>query len=255
MQGKATAHAATDSGAAQDSYGLRGVVARLFGVVLVSDIHEKLCDAGIRPPLDAKRKARLARVREAGALFIHVPKNAGTSVGVALYGEPSKHASIRWYGKVAPELKRATPSFAVLRDPAERFLSAYAYARSGGGRDRSLSAPFRLAYAAFDSVDDALDHVEAAPGPYGIDHIFRPQNWYVTDWRGNVAVDHLVLLDDLHRLPEMAPWLNLPVVPHLNRSERSTERLTLPQLRRLRRLYARDYELVDALRARVAVAA
>jgi hypothetical protein len=237
------------------AYGLRGPLARLFGVVLVSDIQERLCDAGIRPPLDAKRRRRLERIAAAGTLFVHVPKNAGTSIGVALYGQAAKHASIRWYARVAPDLVRRLPSFAVLRDPVERFLSAYAYARSGGGRDRRVSAPFREAYAGFRGLDDALDHVEAADGPYRIDHIFRPQNWYVTDWRGAVAVDRLVMLEDLPCLAELAPELGLPDLPHLNRGHQPAERLSLAQLRRLRRLYARDYEMVESLRARMAAAA
>ena len=73
------------------------------------------------------------------------------------------------------------PSFAVLRDPTARFLSAYRYGRAGGSAINDVAEPFRTLYRGFRSIDDALDHVETAASPYAVDHIFRPQSWYVGD--------------------------------------------------------------------------
>ncbi|MDB5736570.1 MAG: hypothetical protein JWO65_238 [Sphingomonas bacterium] len=215
----------------------------LFGVHLVSDVHERACDLGLALPLGAKRRRRLERIREAGLLFVHVPKAAGMSISAALYGDQIKHASIRLSRHLDPAL-RTLPSFAVLRDPAERFLSAYRYARVGGSANNEVAEPFRTLYRDFRSIDDALDHVAAAKGPYAVDHIFRPQRWYVTDRKGRVAVDRLIAMEEIARLPLLVPGFPSAPLPELNRSAPThAESLTRAQIARLRGLYAGDYWL------------
>lgn len=112
-----------------------------------------------------------------------------------LYGLQIKHASVRYYARAAPKLLGDVGSFAVVRDPVERFQSAFDYAKAGGSRDSRISAPFRERYMAFRSFDDALDHVERARSPYQIDHIFRSQFWYVADAEGEIRVKRLVPFD------------------------------------------------------------
>jgi hypothetical protein len=75
--------------AAPAAYGRRRHLARLFGVRKVADIHEKLADFGLAVPLGAKARRRLELIDRTGILFIHVPKNAGTSISSALYGRTS----------------------------------------------------------------------------------------------------------------------------------------------------------------------
>lgn len=227
------------------AYGLQRYLARAFGLRLTSDIYERLCDFGLKPPLDRERRQRLAAILKVGTLFIHVPKNAGMSVSHALYGRQVKHSTIRYYQRVAPELASAAPSFAVIRDPLERFLSAYRYARMGGSGDNVVSLPFRRIYRTLSSIDMTLDHLEAARFPYGVDHIFRAQSWYVLDDAGRVSVGRLILLDDLESYMAAAHAL---VLPRINRGAGGRESLTSAQAERLRRLYRRDFELFDALR-------
>lgn len=231
-------------------YGLRRPLAAMFGVTLVSDIGEKLCDRGIRPLIGGKRRARLDVIRNAGVLFVHVPKNAGMSVSQAIYGEQTKHRSMTWYRRVAPDVA-AMPSFAVLRCPIDRFLSAYAYARAGGSRDNSIAAPFQPTYSAFRSIDDALDHVEQATDPYHVDHVFRPQSWYITDRKGNLAVNDLLMMEDIHDISRIVPWVEEQDLPHLNRSI-GKPRLSGRQIDRLERLYSEDMMLVEQARAETA---
>ncbi|PZU60466.1 MAG: sulfotransferase [Sphingobium sp.] len=230
-------------------YGARRHLASLFGVRLLSDIPERLCELGVRPWLGGKRRARLRSIRAAGALFIHVPKNAGMSVSEELYGRQIKHATIRYYQRVAPDIPGRLPTFAILRDPVDRFLSAYAYARAGGSAHNSIALPFRDAYRAFRSIDDAIDHLRGAPDIYAVDHIFRPQSWYVTDAVGRVAVDRLFLIDEMDRLGEMTPLLRGVAFPHLNRGAARKPLLNARQIDALSALYADDLRLIAGLRA------
>lgn len=231
----------------QPIYTARRLVARVLGARLPSDIHERACDLQLTLPLSQDRRRRLAAMRDAGVMFIHVPKAAGMSVSAALYDRQVRHASIRYYARVAPEMVATIPSFAILRDPVDRFLSAYAYAQRGGTEDNDVASVFRSDYMAFRSPDDALDHVAAARSPYDVDHIFRPQSWYVTDRAGAVAVDHLVPFDRLADLRLHVGEMPAKPLKHMNRGRERSEVLRPDQVARLQRLYPRDFEIFSAL--------
>lgn len=219
---------------------------KICRVKLYSDIHERACDVGVRLPLGRKRMARLDKIRQAKTLFIHIPKNAGTSVNSLLYGENMRHETARYFHHAAPDLReRNIMSFAIWRDPVERFLSAFDFARQGGGRMVRLHPHFANLYRNFRSLDDALDHVEHARSPYALDHVFRPQNWYVRDRANRLIVDKLVPFHSLAQLPQYVPALSGCTLPHLNDSRRLTTAPTAAQTKRIRHLYAED----EALRA------
>lgn len=218
------------------------VLPRLFGVRLLGDMHERCSELGIPLPQGQKRMARHEMIREAGVLFIHVPKNAGTAVCRTLYGQELEHRSIRYFRRSVSSLS-GIPSVAIIRDPVDRFISAYRHAKGGGGRHRDLAETFAARYMAFRSLDDALDHVERATDWYDVDHIFRPQSWYVTDGRGKVIVDRLFHITELQALSRHLfpsgrsdiPRLNDSVTPFLVPTRRQTERIQA--------LYSRDYEI------------
>jgi hypothetical protein len=220
----------------------------MTGLRLVGDLHERPTWPGLYPPLDPVLRGRLSRVRDAGVLFIHIPKNAGISVSLELYGTPLFHPTIRYYKRVAPDIVRDMPSFAVWRDPVARFVSAYRFARSGGAPNALIARAFRDQYRQFASLDDALDHVENAPSLYQIDHIFRPQFWYVADWGGRIAVDQLCLLENLEETVVAAGLPGLAQVARTNLSPPIKCDVSAAQLARLQRLYAIDFALYEALR-------
>jgi hypothetical protein len=223
-------------------------ILRRCRVSLAGDMYERACDKGLGLPMDGKRRRRLRNVRRARTLFIHIPKNAGMSIAQALYGGQIKHATIRYYAKAAPRLLWRTPSFAVLRDPVARFVSAFNYAQAGGSADNRVSAAFRDRYMAFQTIDDALEHLEGAADVYQIDHIFRPQCWYITDRGGKVIVDRIFLLEDFDQVRRFLALRDIPDVPHLNHVEKQPPALSEAQIARIQCFYARDLELVQTLR-------
>jgi hypothetical protein len=235
------------------STGLNAGLARLLGLRLVGDITERLCDIGARPILNAKRRDRLEKIRQAGVLFVHVPKNAGMSISEMLYGCQVKHASVRYYARVAPELLRDLDSIAVIRDPIDRFLSAYDYARAGGSADNRVSPPFHEIYKAFRSVDDALDHVERAASLYHVDHIFRPQTWYLADAAGVIRVRRLLRFEQVGDLG--GQFSSGRPVPSINRRSRPATHITPRQMQRIRRVYASDVALFNDYGRRIETAA
>ena len=66
------------------------------------------------------------------ALFIHIPKAAGTSVSVALFGESQCHGHLmaKRYRFVNKKKFDAYFKFTITRHPVSRFISAFNYLKS-----------------------------------------------------------------------------------------------------------------------------
>lgn len=226
----------------------------LFGVDQYADIFERLALApGPAWLWRLLARRRLAHdIATAPLLFIHVPKNGGTSVKRALYKSDPGHASLRYYRRFFPRHLAQAETFAIVREPTERFLSGYDFLRNGGGRDvRIQPGPMRR-MRQVRTIDDFLDFLEAANGNWlKVDTFARPQSWYVADRAGIVRVRHLWLLEEAgERLPAFLAAHGAPGLPHANRTQRERRALTGGQRERLERLYAEDFRLYAALKAR-----
>jgi hypothetical protein len=223
--------------------GVNRLIASALRVHLVSDVPERLTRSRLPYRPNARRRERLSVIRDSGVLFIHVPKNAGTSVCQALYGAQIKHETIRYYAKVAPDVLDL-PSFAIVRDPVCRFRSAFRYAQGGGTADRVVARPFNQRYRGFATMDDAIDHLATARSAFDVDHIFRPQSWYLTDKRGHCRIDRLVAYEEIDQLGSLTGLDHLDDLPRLNSTSRGMpEALTLSQEAFLRDFYADDFAL------------
>ena len=221
------------------------MLCQLFGVQQYPDVHARAADLRLRLPLGRKRLQRLERIREAGAMFIHVPKNGGTSVCDLLYGGIMLHETWRYYHHVAPELCRTVPSFAIWRDPVKRFVSAWSFARRGGTTRVRIHPSVSRLYRSFHTLDDAIDHVESCSSVYDMDHVFRPQSLYVCDRNGRLAVDQLITMDRISSLPDLVPALRGRIVPHLNGNPHDAA-ATPAQAKRIRQIYSADEDLRPA---------
>lgn len=221
----------------------------VFGAYYESDIYDRFCGAlpramrAFRWRIDPAFKARRL-------IFVHVPRAAGMSVAEALGARPQSHYSMRYYRAVAPRFAAEAQSFAVLRDPFERFASAYAIVRAGGAERVELASPFARQTAHVRSVDDYLTFLERRR-PIDCDHVMRPQSWYVTDLEsGEVLVDRLFLLGpETEALTDYLAGFGVGPLGWINRSERLPLDMTPEQCRRVVALYRQDFELISRLRA------
>ncbi|MFT8807869.1 hypothetical protein [Gluconobacter sp.] len=216
-----------------------------FRVRQYNDVHARAADLRLRLPLGRKRLQRLARIREAGVMFIHVPKNGGTSICDLLYGGIMMHETWRYYHHVAPALCRTLPSFAIWRDPVKRFVSAWAFARRGGTSRVRIHPSVNALYRSLHTLDDAIAHVESRSSVYDMDHVFRPQALYVCDRNGRLAVDQLFPMDRISALPDLIPALRGKIIPHLNGNSHDIVP-TVAQAERIRRIYSVDEALRPA---------
>jgi chondroitin 4-sulfotransferase 11 len=206
-------------------------------------------------PYPVRRRPVLAHyMREfsrAGLIFIHVPKTAGVSVSLAVYGRTFPHNTAAEFKASFPLLFPSLPSLGVVRNPWERCASAWRFAVEGGGK-----GPFRV------KILEAHRYQEPAFSSFGRfveewlpdrdlvteDHVFQPQHRFVADARGRPLV---TLLGRMERLDELATELSdrlrrKIVFPRLNASGVKVDyrRLYTPRLADIvGRAYARDIEL------------
>jgi len=222
----------------------------LFGAWYEEDIYDRFC--GLFPRAMRAFRTRIpAAMRARGLIFVHVPRVAGTSISRALYGRAcTHHHSMRYYQTLDPDFCAHTPSFALLRDPFDRFISAFFFVRSGGTPECRLSDVFTAQTRHIRSVDDYLDFLEAR-GALDLDFIMRPQSWFVCDRAtGRPLVKDLFLYgEDEGELIAYLANHGVSQLPWLNRANRHPLPLTSRQRSRIARLYADDLALIESVRA------
>jgi hypothetical protein len=223
----------------------------LFGAYYEEDIYDQFC--GLMPRAMRLFQWRIEEpMRRRNLIFVHVPRVAGTSIARALYGPRcTRHHSIRYYKTVAPRFWAKADSFALLRDPFDRFASSYAFVRTGGTETCRLSDVFVRQTARLRGVDDYLSFIEDRDD-LSLDFVMRPQSWFVCDLKtGAPLVKRLFLYgSDDALLSDFLKSHGVDRLAWLNPSIRNPLELSARQRRRIEKIYARDFLLVGALRDR-----
>lgn len=187
--------------------------------------------------------------QQAKLIFVHVPKNGGTSINNALYGRFMGHFRVRDIERVRPDLLRTQPSLAVTRNPWARAYSAWNFARKGaemtdGAQIRHAERYRGAEFASFERfVMDWLPGRDLGRE----DYVFRPQTQFLLTRAGQVGVAHLGRIEDTGTyLPFLEETLGRRVeIGHLNRTAdpfRYREAYTPGMRDMLARCYADDLE-------------
>lgn len=174
-------------------------------------------------------------------IFIHIPKNGGGSVRLALSKDKhyGGHTSLIEYKTKLPKEFNDYFKFAFTRNPYDRFISAYKYLK----RRIDAQNPRFTPYISKDEIKDFKSFTNMAKTKYlTITHI-RPQYLFLIDEKNNIGVDFLgkfeTLYNDFHTI---CLKLNINVsLPHLHKSK-NKPKLT-DELETIKQLYRKDYEL------------
>ena len=185
-------------------------------------------------------------ILRAGMLFVHIPKAAGTSVSALLYGRNLPHLPmISLRRRLHPDVT-ALPSFAIVRDPVDRFLSAYHFTLMGGTELMLTSRFERWRLGRMMPLDRFLDTLEASPKLLYTVKQFIPQVDFVLDATGELAVDRLFAIGRDGQLPaSLWTWLEVDKLPRLNSTPQAMPRLSAATRERIIRLYRADVELYE----------
>ncbi len=102
-------------------------------------------------------------VVDAKVIFIHVPKSAGTSFKQSLYGSSRKlgHRRICEFYSYNPALAKQFYKFGVVRNPWDRFLSAYTFLRHGKNTSKRDKLFVHDVLDKFDGFTDFVESLES----------------------------------------------------------------------------------------------
>jgi len=182
---------------------------------------------------------------ETGVAFVHIPKNAGSSISLALYGTQVDHLTWAEIRELNPVMYGRWIKFAVVRDPISRFVSAYNYLMAGGINESDLQFAKEVLweYEDLDKFVKSLLNREVLNQVFQHWH-FRFQTEFVCTQAGRCMMDVLLPFERLdssirERLPLVGKLRGLP---RLNVGAAPSPEILLGQESEeiLRLLYAKD---------------
>lgn len=194
----------------QTNLAIYEAVEKILGTQVAYKLHRRMC---------------IRRLLRAGCIFIHIPKAAGTSIGAAVVGRRAGHytaAELRT--AMGPDQFDTMFSFSVTRHPLERLVSAYRYARGGGGTHGAIRYVPAYNSELFRSFDAFVNEWLVYQDLTGIDHVFHRQ-WPYLYAHGECLVNYVGHVDDMNRLETMLTYsLNRDIrIPHKNKSRESPD--------------------------------
>lgn len=128
-------------------------------------------------------------------IFIHIPKAAGTSVALSLFGRPSRHIRYLEYEKANAWKFHRYFKFSFVRNPWDRLYSAYRFLKKGGMNeiDKRWAEEHLAAFSDFDAF---------VKGWVNSENIrrwihFMPQHYFICDDEMKVKMDFVGRLENL----------------------------------------------------------
>lgn len=185
--------------------------------------------------------------RFTNTIFIHIPKNAGQSIARTFYGHTVHHKKAFMLKKNMPLFYDNAFVFACVRDPLDRFKSAYSYISAGGRSDNDKKIHER--YVKGKDIDSFIDYLASVKIDKCKDlYHFHTQSSYVSE-KYNL---YSLIIDRVYRMNEMDALmrdfktnsLQAPMMddfPILNKSNSVSLTLTKAQEDKVKDLYMVDY--------------
>ena len=181
-------------------------------------------------------------------LFIHVLKAAGISVVKSVYGvDKSNHATIFDYIAEDEIRTKTTKSFAIVRNPYDRLISAYFYLKSGG-RAIIDQAWYELYISKYPTLDDFVQNggLESAIS-HNAEH-FIPQHRFIAE-SGIFYVDHIFKLERTEDLLVFLRENGVTKLEKINTNKAPTNKqefyVSEKSKEIINRLYKTDFDLLD----------
>lgn len=178
-------------------------------------------------------------------LFIHIPKNAGTNISRQIYGRYIGHRTAAWYLAADEEMFMGKASFAVCRDPYDRFISAFNFVFSGGTQDVLGSQKARSHLRTFPSILEFAEHYARLPVEKieAVDPCFHSQTRYILDDNQGQLVDKVFHLEHVAGTSFPFAGIEIDLTEKSNTSKQTQVTFDETRLRSLvNSIYQFDYD-------------
>ncbi len=129
--------------------------------------------------------------KNASCIYIHIPRAAGTSINKAIYGRTLGHYHAAEIKTAFPRLFERAFVFSFVRNPWDRVLSAYRFAKKGRTESMGMYRPKQYQVPEFDSFERFLFEWLSVRDIFRTDFVFQPQYPFVLDVRGEMMVDFI----------------------------------------------------------------
>ena len=186
--------------------------------------------------------------RKQDVIFVHIPKSAGTSIAKSIYGARNGHlTAIDIKEKLGHDIFEKKISFGVTRNPYDRLVSAYFYAKQGGSKDGGISNPSFYQKKEFRNFDSFVKEWLVKQDLEGVDPIFRPQKDYLFHHDQQIVNK----IFKIERIEEILKFLQETLkreisIPVTNKTKRSRDYLdyyTQDSMDIVNKLYSSDFRL------------
>jgi len=132
-------------------------------------------------------------------IFIHVPKVAGTSINRALYGKTLGHYSALEVKDIFPELFANCFVFSFVRNPWDRALSAYNFAKVGATDTMAVYNNQQYNNEKFRTFEAFVKEWLPEQNINSLDFIFQPQSKFLFDSKGKCLVNFIGKLETINK--------------------------------------------------------
>ena len=178
-------------------------------------------------------------------LFIHIPKNAGTNISKQIYGRYIGHRTAAWYLAADEQMFMGKASFALCRDPYDRFISAFNFVFNGGTQDVPGSQRARRHLHGFPSILEFAEHYASLPVEKieAVDPCFHCQYRYVLDDNQGQLVNKVFHLENVAGTSFPFAGIEIDLTEKSNTSKQTQFAIDQTRLRSLvSSIYQFDYD-------------
>ncbi|MCG7199104.1 sulfotransferase family protein [Marinobacter pelagius] len=186
-------------------------------------------------------------------VFIHIPKTAGKSIGKLIGLRGACHLTMAEYEEIiGRERLKEYFLFSVVRDPAEKIVSAWNYIMTGGNQSKEdIELRGELLSVSSNLEDFITDQL--GRNRYLNHRLFKSQKDYLSFSDGHIPENlYLIHINHLSEGLEALPERVLRAcvkLPHENRSRTAVPGLSANARQILVEVYRQDYEMIERLQS------
>ncbi len=181
-------------------------------------------------------------------VFIHIPKNAGTSIGEALFNcGTTGHWKANAYYWSNPQKYSTYFKFAFVRNPWDRLVSAYYYLQQGGKNlsDQKWAEKNLARHQTFSSF---VDNWLSKDNIYTWGH-FVPQHEFITVSNLDIQLDYIGryenISEDFKKVAERLNIKNTLTMTNTSKHPEYKKAYTVRTQRKVEQLYEKDIEILN----------